>query len=78
MAHHKQMGNQAREHQPGKPGGIAQLVERCLCTADVSGSSPLTSTKAKSQKNLSQSKAKAIQPFKARTLKSWIKLQPEP
>ena len=27
------------------PGGIAQLVERCLCKADVSGSSPLTSTK---------------------------------
>jgi hypothetical protein len=25
-------------------GGIAQLVERCLCKADVSGSSPLTST----------------------------------
>ena len=24
-------------------GGIAQLVERCLCKADVSGSSPLTS-----------------------------------
>ena len=29
---------------PEQPtGGIAQLVERCLCTADVSGSSPLTS-----------------------------------
>ena len=26
-------------------GGIAQLVERCFCTADVSGSSPLTSTR---------------------------------
>ena len=25
-------------------GGIAQLVERCLCKADVSGSSPLTSS----------------------------------
>ena len=25
-------------------GDIAQLVERCLCTADVSGSSPLIST----------------------------------
>ena len=25
-------------------GGIAQLVERCPCKADVSGSSPLTST----------------------------------
>ena len=25
-------------------GGIAQLVERCLCMADVSGSSPLTSS----------------------------------
>ncbi len=24
-------------------GGIAQLVERCLCKAEVSGSSPLTS-----------------------------------
>ena len=30
---------------PGWPnGGIAQLVERCLCTANVSGSSPLIST----------------------------------
>ena len=27
-------------------GGIAQLVERCLCKADVSGSSPLTSSQA--------------------------------
>ena len=26
-------------------GGIAQLVERLLCKQDVSGSSPLTSTK---------------------------------
>ena len=25
-------------------GGIAQLVERCFCTADVSGSNPLIST----------------------------------
>ena len=30
--------------QDSPAGGIAQLVERCLCTADVSGSSPLTST----------------------------------
>ena len=28
-------------------GGIAQLVERLLCKQDVSGSSPLTSTKKK-------------------------------
>ena len=28
-------------------GGIAQLVERCLCKADVSGSSPLISTTSK-------------------------------
>ena len=28
-------------------GGIAQLVERCFCTADVSGSNPLISTKRK-------------------------------
>ena len=28
----------------GPPGGIAQLVERCFCTADVSGSNPLIST----------------------------------
>ena len=28
-----------------KEGGIAQLVERLLCKQDVSGSSPLTSTK---------------------------------
>lgn len=27
-------------------GGIAQLVERCLCKADASGSSPLTSSQA--------------------------------
>jgi hypothetical protein len=27
-----------------RKGGIAQLVERCPCKADVSGSSPLTST----------------------------------
>jgi hypothetical protein len=27
-----------------KSGDIAQLVERCLCTADVSGSNPLIST----------------------------------
>ena len=26
-------------------GGIAQLVERCPCKADVSGSSPLISTR---------------------------------
>ena len=26
-------------------GGLAQLGERCLCKADVNGSSPLTSTK---------------------------------
>ena len=32
------------QHSP-PVGGIAQLVERCPCTADVSGSSPLTSTK---------------------------------
>ncbi len=32
------------ELKVNKPGGIAQLVERCFCTADVSGSSPLTST----------------------------------
>ena len=30
--------------QNGPAGGIAQLVERCLCTANVSGSSPLIST----------------------------------
>jgi hypothetical protein len=28
-------------------GGLAQLVERLLCKQDVSGSSPLTSTKPK-------------------------------
>ena len=36
--------------QNGPAGGIAQLVERCLCTADVSGSSPLISTNMKFQK----------------------------
>ena len=34
-----------------KKGGIAQLVERCLCKADVSGSSPLTSTKTNQIRN---------------------------
>ena len=34
-------------------GGIAQLVERCFCTADVSGSSPLTSTTLSLQRKLS-------------------------
>ena len=33
-------------------GGIAQLVERLLCKQDVSGSSPLTSTKPKPEMNL--------------------------
>ena len=28
-------------------GGIAQLVERCFCTADVSGSNPLISKNRK-------------------------------
>ena len=28
-------------------GGIAQLVERCFCTADVSGSNPLISIQQK-------------------------------
>ena len=28
-------------------GGLAQLVERLLCKQDVSGSSPLTSTRKK-------------------------------
>jgi hypothetical protein len=30
--------------QDGPAGGIAQLVERCFCKANVSGSNPLTST----------------------------------
>ena len=30
-------------------GGIAQLVERCFCTADVSGSNPLISTNRKTK-----------------------------
>ena len=34
-------------NEHGKNGGIAQLVERLLCKQDVSGSSPLTSTKRK-------------------------------
>lgn len=34
-------------------GGIAQLVERLLCKQDVSGSSPLTSTKEKENSALS-------------------------
>ena len=33
-------------------GGIAQLVERCFCTADVSGSNPLISTKKRGLKNI--------------------------
>jgi hypothetical protein len=33
-------------------GGIAQLVERCFCTADVSGSNPLISIKEKEEKKI--------------------------
>ena len=33
-------------------GGIAQLVERCFCTADVSGSNPLISTNFKDKKKI--------------------------
>ena len=33
-------------------GGIAQLVERCFCTADVSGSNPLISTNRKKSRKL--------------------------
>ena len=33
-------------------GGIAQLVERCFCTADVSGSNPLISIKQKELKKV--------------------------
>ncbi len=33
-------------------GGIAQLVERCFCTADVSGSNPLISIKRKNPRKL--------------------------
>jgi hypothetical protein len=32
-----------------KKGGIAQLVERLLCKQDVSGSSPLISTRKKKE-----------------------------
>jgi hypothetical protein len=39
--------------QNGPDGGIAQLVERCLCTANVSGSSPLISTIKKIGKAIS-------------------------
>ena len=33
-------------------GGIAQLVERCFCTADVSGSNPLISIKKKESQKI--------------------------
>ena len=36
----------------GPSGGIAQLVERCFCTADVSGSNPLISIKYKDPKKI--------------------------
>lgn len=36
-----------------KEGGIAQLVERLLCKQDVSGSSPLTSTKKEESQKFS-------------------------
>ena len=49
MAHLKQ--------QQKTSGGIAQLVERCLCTAEASGSSPLTS----SGKELFTHKRKIVQ-----------------
>jgi hypothetical protein len=37
------------KHSQPRNGGIAQLVERLLCKQDVSGSSPLTSTKKTEQ-----------------------------
>ena len=40
--------------QNGPVGGIAQLVECCLCTANVSGSSPLISTKIETMNFLIQ------------------------
>ena len=42
-----------------KSWGIAQLVERCLCKADVSGSSPLTSTRSASAESRHERGTKA-------------------
>jgi hypothetical protein len=58
MAHHKRLNikheslNNGQCRMSDEKGGIAQMVERLLCKQDVSGSSPLTSTKKekKSQK----------------------------
>jgi hypothetical protein len=41
-------------------GGIAQSVERLLCKQDVSGSSPLTSTRKKKSENSASSKKKRM------------------
>ena len=51
-------------------GGIAQLVERCFCTADVSGSNPLISTK----KNKYRKLKKVFGIYKIQVIKSlrWI------
>ena len=58
-----------------KRGGIAQLVERLLCKQDVSGSSPLTSTKSR-QKNLKHHQKKtenAENYFQPKNLENCIK-----
>ena len=46
-------------------GGIAQLVERCFCTADVSGSNPLISTNRKTNIKLKIFIVKKVKRIKA-------------
>ncbi len=59
-----------------KGGGIAQLVERLLCKQDVSGSSPLTSTKTTDRKYVGKERIISTSAKLARML--GIKLQSEP
>ena len=55
-------------------GGIAQLVERCPCKADVSGSSPLISTRKNSYEKTQKNQSKVVAHAWVKKL-SWTKLK---
>jgi hypothetical protein len=40
----KPLYKESKKKESKKTGSLAQLVERCFCTADASGSNPLAST----------------------------------